>query len=337
MIQKIREYSWKDVLSCRKEIFGFTAIWIILFHIHDSISLGYFPGSNYVAYVMSVGNSGVDIFLFLSAVGLCSSMEKHSVGAFYKNRVSRICLPFLLAAVPYFVWYDFIYAKDGIWQFFANISTVNFWLTDTYPVWYVAFIVVLYAAFPLIYKADKKSRHISTVALILLDIVLEYVLFANGSVIYANAEKALSRFPVFLIGVLMAPLVLEGRKISLYQVVAALFAWIGVFLVAIFAPLPLFAVRYLYAIMSVCFVVVFSFIRTVIPWRGVPKLFGWLGNISLEIYVVHVLLLRIIRYNRLWEITPRHSFWYISILCVSVTLAKILAILTNQRKKKIHG
>lgn len=33
---------------------------------------------------------GVDIFLFLSAYGLCFSYNKNSLGQFYKNRIKRV-------------------------------------------------------------------------------------------------------------------------------------------------------------------------------------------------------------------------------------------------------
>lgn len=144
MKEKIKHFSWKDVLNLRLETFGFCAIWIVLFHIYSNIGIIDFPGASIVSLVIAVGNCSVDIFLFLSAIGLYHSMTRNSVGTFYKNRVLRVMIPFVLVAIPFFVWFDFFYAGDGVGQFFLNLSTLNYWLALDYPVWYVSFVAVWY-------------------------------------------------------------------------------------------------------------------------------------------------------------------------------------------------
>lgn len=323
-------FSWKDVLSCRNEIFGFTAVWIILFHLNDFIGLSNFRGWLHVRSVFVVGNCGVDIFLFLSAIGLYRSMEKHTLRDFYRNRVLRICLPYLLAAVPYFLWYDFVFAKDGIWQFLTNVSTINYWLAPKYPIWYVSFIVVLYALFPLIYRADVKSRHASTVALIAFFVILEYVLLITDSVIYKNAERALSRMPVFLLGVVLASRILQGRTIPLYQVMAAFLAGLGVFRLVTTVSMHLVLVRYLYCILAVSIILVYAYFRKHIRLEWGYRLLRWLGQISFEIYAVHVLLVKGINHCQLWDKIGSIGVWYILILVSSIAAAKLVAVLAGR-------
>lgn len=333
---KLSALTWKEVMLSRNEIFGFAALWIVLFHVRDNIGMGWFRGSYLLEALLSVGNCGVDIFLFLSAVGLCRSVQTHSAKAFYKNRLLRLCVPYLITAVPYFVWYDFCLAKDGLWQFLLDVSTVSFWLEPArYPVWYVSFVLILYALYPLIHHVDEKSRHRATAALILAAVLTEIWLLKNGSVVYTNAERALSRIPVFLLGVILAPRVLEGKQIPMYQVILAFAAGICSFLMVVRLRLPLIVDRYLYGILAICFVIVFSFVKKQIPAKSFLRWFAWLGSISFEIYVVHVFLIRVIRYLGLWTITGRKLFWYLLIPAAAIAAAKLIAMVSATINRRL--
>lgn len=333
---KPSDLTWKDVMLSRNEIFGFAALWIVLFHVRDNIGMGWFRGSYLLEALLSVGNCGVDIFLFLSAVGLCRSVQTHSTKAFYKNRLLRLCVPYLITAVPYFVWYDFCFAKDGLWQFLLDISTVSFWLEPArYPVWYVSFVVILYALYPLIHHVDVKSRHRVTAAMILVAILTEIWLLKTGSIVYTNAERALSRIPVFLLGVILAPRVLEGKGIPMHQVILAFAAGICSFLMVVRLRLPLIVDRYLYGILAICFVITFSFVKKRIPAGPFRHWFSWLGSISLEIYVVHVFMIRVIRYLGLWTITGRKLFWYLVIPAAAIAGAKLIAMVSARINSRL--
>lgn len=332
----IAEFCRGDILACRNELFGLTAIWIVLFHVYGHIWIGNFPGSFWVANFLSMGNSGVDIFLLLSAIGLYASMEKNSAGTFYKNRFLRVAVPFLLTVVPYFLWFDLLYQKDGFVQFLLNISTLNFWLTNKYPVWYVAFIAVVYMLYPVLHRLDKRTSHISTVVLIVAAVIFEYICFRSGSIIYTNSEKALSRIPVFLCGILMAPHLLKRAdlKISLYWIVAAFVVWVCTFYVLSMYSFHLIVIRYLYGVMSICFVVLFSWIRKQLPCKPLNKLLAWAGTRSLEIYVTHVLLLRIVGYHDLWELELTRSLWYIFVIAMAAVLAEVVFCFAKRIKAR---
>lgn len=343
---KSSQFTRNDILTARNEMFGFAAIWIILFHVYGHVKIGMLPGvTRLESYVnlglfwlgkfLNMGNGSVDVFLLLSAVGLYASMEKNSAGRFYKNRLSRVAVPFLLAAVPYFVWYDFCFAGDGTGQFLLNVSTLNFWLTNSYPVWYVAFIAVIYALYPLLYRLDRKTNHLGIFALMAASVLFEYVCYRADSVIYANAEKALSRIPVFLAGILLAPHLLHHRdkKLPACWVAAAAAVWLAAFYgISMYLP-HLIITRYLYGVMAVCFVAVFSWIRKYLPCRPVNRLMAWLGGRSLEIYVVHVLLLQIVKCLGLWNLELPRWAWYAAIAGISIIMAEGLSCLAKTGRK----
>lgn len=323
LLEKANSFTTSSLMKYRNEIFGFSAIWIVLFHIFGHASLPPFPGGNYINRILSYGNMGVDIFLFLSALGLYYSINKNTLSKFYTNRLKRVVLPYLILAVPYFIVYNFFVVKDGFLPFLSNLSTVNFWLKGDHPTWYVAFIVFAYALYPLIYKLNVKTRGISTIFLIIFSVIFEYILLKMQSPLYINAERALSRIPIFLFGILISDFLLnKTHKINLFVVVASFCAII--YMILIIDRIHIVLMRFCYGIMAVCIIVVYSFIRTLFNIKIVSNLLKWVGTISLEIYIVHVFIIRIVNYNNLWNKLPG-MIWYISIVAITMFLAKALS------------
>lgn len=208
------EFTTKSIRDARIPIFAFSTLWILFFHLSGNIG---FPSGNIVwtaiRYFISFGNYGVDIFLILSAIGLSASMRKNKIKDFYYHRFKRVVIPYLIIALPFFVWYDLILHHSGLGSFIGNVSTVNYWICGNHPTWYVAFILIAYLLFPCIYKLDKKSKHISTLSLIICSVAIEVFFRVNNFAIYTNCERALSRIPVFLLGVLLSDIFLDNQKI----------------------------------------------------------------------------------------------------------------------------
>ena len=327
--EKISAFSTSDLMKYRTEIFGIAAIWIVIFHVYNYVSLPLpdFPGRYIIFKIISFGNMGVDMFLFLSALGLYYSMSKNNISRFYNNRFKRVAVPYLILAVPFFVFLDFFALKDGIWNYLGNVTTVKYWLTGDHPTWYIAFIIIAYIFYPLIYKFNNKTKGVSTVFLICASVIIEFILFKTNNILYQNAERALSRIPIFLFGVLLSDLVLNKNiKIHFCAVIGAFVIAIGIFLFA--DRLHIILMRYAYGIMAICLIVLYSFLRTIFNFKLIAAALKWFGEISLEIYVVHVFLLRIIRVYDLWNILPA-VVWYVLILIVAVTFAKLVSKLAK--------
>ena len=100
------------VFEYRTEIFGFSALMIVFHHLGNRG----IPGSSVMpsiirdvlSFVLAKANMGVDIFIFLSAIGLYYSMSKNSVKDFYLHRFSRVFLTWLVIMVPVFIYEDFV-------------------------------------------------------------------------------------------------------------------------------------------------------------------------------------------------------------------------------------
>ena len=326
-------FSWHDVMSCREELFGLSILWIIFFHIYLRLGLSDFPGAKYLSMILHRGNMGVDIFLFLSAIGLSRSMKTNSARTFYKHRFNRVVLPYLLAATPFFLWLNIIRDKEGIVQFFLNLTTIDFWITtgDHYSFWYISFIFVLYLFFPLLYRWDKKSNHISTVCIIFLSVVIEYWMYLKGLLPYKTSERALSRIPVFMIGLLSASQILSGRKIQPWKIVTALFLGMSLFALISMKSVHLqrIAIRYMYCPIGIAIMICYAYFRKAVNINILWKVLAWIGSLSLELYIVHVIIIKIIWKTDLWQLVGE-AWWWIIIPAASLPIAILLQKVTSK-------
>ena len=91
---------WSLLSKYRNEIFGLSIIGVIILHyvqILYNMNIGGKVGSFVKGYYYLIGSTGVEIFLFLSGMGLCFSMNKDSnVLRFYNRRFKRLLLPYAI-------------------------------------------------------------------------------------------------------------------------------------------------------------------------------------------------------------------------------------------------
>lgn len=336
----MQKFTWKTILKYRNLIYGISAIWIVLFHL-----VGYHRiGVPAVSSFLSLGNMGVDIFLFLSAIGLSFSIEKNSLGHFYKNRFKRTFLTHLLISVPFFVWMIFVIqggALADIPLFLENVFTISYWRGKDYVMWYIPCILVLYIFFPFLYKLHRKSKY-NTILMIALSVIIELTMKHFDIAFFHHAERTLSRIPVFLMGLYVSDFVKSGKKVSYISVIVA-FLLVTVLIIirpinTVFtfsdATMKLLCERYSYSILSISMIISVTFLINLVEKYKITKLlikmFSFLGGLSLEIYLVHVCMLRlIVEYNLMHTFKP--WVYYIGVLGLSI----ILGLLFNKIPNKI--
>ena len=87
--------NWK-ILQNRNEIYGFCALWIMVFHIEKQVGLPWHIP--FFTPFIQMGNAGVDVFMLLSGYCLCLSFARNpDWKSFYKKRVVRVVLPYLIS------------------------------------------------------------------------------------------------------------------------------------------------------------------------------------------------------------------------------------------------
>ncbi len=339
--KKIRQpFTTQSVMSYRTELFGVAALMIIFYHLAIWASV---PGNNFlppsihqaISLTLNQGLVGVDVFLFLSAIGLYSSMSHNDIGTFYKNRIVRVVVPWLVITIPAFIFFDFFYAKTGVVSFILDTLTINYWITpDASAPWYVPAILILYAIFPLLYKADKSTKHIVTTVLIILLVALNILLTVYSSTFYDNYNIVISRLPVFLLGILVAQYMLDGHRIKWPFMLIVFIVTVVILALRFKVELYTHAGRMTGSILAIGIIFLYAFIRHYNVLRYLGKLFGFIGKISLEVYLVQWIIFAVIRSYDLWGVLHRY-WWYLIIPIASVLIAKLISLLISAVKSAI--
>lgn len=127
----------------RTELMGIAALMVISIHAVDyGVAM-----PTILSKVMGYGWLGVDLFLFLSGIGIYYSLsKKHTLKGWYKKRLIRIFVPYTLIQIPFWS-YRLITHEFDLKSELLNFSTINFWLEHS-GAWYVALLFPLYLLAP---------------------------------------------------------------------------------------------------------------------------------------------------------------------------------------------
>lgn len=319
------EFNWNTVMKQRTNIYALATIWIIFFHIYQVL---WTPECFGVSHILNSGSSAVDVFLFLSAIGLSRSMEKNNVKDFYKNRLRRILIPWFLVAVPYFILFEIIdgWKLSDFFNCIFDVSTLSFWFAKDFAniaTWYVSFLVVMYIMYPLLFKLYKRNKFY-IVGLMSLFIIFQIIFMRTGVDFFVNYEISFSRIPIFLLGILFSDYIKTAPSIKKWQLLASVGIYAVCFCLLHIDAVPKTGVlpfkRYLFGIMAVQFVVIGAFVLNKITSKKILHLLNITGVNSFEIYLIHSVIIRGIqildfKYPQFWAV------YYIFILAVSIILA----------------
>ncbi len=181
----------------RRPLMGAAILWVFLYHVPVEVprSLPCLP----LLALQNIGYAGVDIFLFLSGIGLVYSAGKGSWKRFYCRRFARILPAFWGIALLDVLLFTHAYETPA--SLFLRFSTLGFWLNRSGYEWFVPTIVALYLIFPAIYWLVGRARQRWIVPTGLSILALAACWWAAD---HANhLVISLSRFPIFFIGIHM--------------------------------------------------------------------------------------------------------------------------------------
>lgn len=289
----MKKFNLFCISQARDVLFGIATLWIVLFHSSLDFSwflncgAGSFGKLMYHAFraVKYIGDAGVDIFLFLSGVGLYFSFSKdENIGRFYKKRALRILPPSLIVAI---IWYAVNF--ESLPKFVYSVLFLEAFIDGQWWFWFISLILLLYLAYPMVYKIYDKYGLKAFIASLLLVLALNFAMERYLNTFYGNVEIMFTRIPAFLIGAYAASFVKEKKKIPMYIIyicpVVFLCAWALVYshdLGGVFMSKTLY--RYLLSIIGLSLIPVISAVKqgSHRPW----KLLTWVGGYSIEIYLV---------------------------------------------------
>ncbi len=315
----------------REMLMGLAIISILIFHYTEDCSL---IGINYVGFIKYyktyIGSSGVDIFLLLSGLGLYYSFSKNSdIKNFYIKRIKRVIVPYFLLAIPVYIWYDFVYLSDGIVAFLKNLFFVTLFTNNNILFWYIFFIIICYLIFPLIFKfIHKNNSYVASFKISLIIIFLLggiYLIYKYYPGIFNRYNIMLLRFIPFILGILLGKMSYRSTRIKYSFILFIL----GIGMVVLIRYNLIYNRIFLFIfLLSIFFWIIYflDFLKN--KENIIVKSFSFFGRYSLEIYLVHVAIRKIIK---AYGYPTYKVGYYLIFIVVSI----IVSILFNLLIKKV--
>lgn len=292
-----KKISWGVLSEFRKELMGCSIIGIILFHWYENC-MDHGIATGMIMKLFSLGNRFVDVFLILSGIGLFYSFSrKNDVKEFYKRRFGKILPVYCIIAFPYWIVEDIIILGKGWKQFLCDFTFMSLFTQGNRRFWFIAAIVLFYLIFPpvyyILYKGEKKLRNATFILVIyfLLGIVIGKLLPS----VYNNIEIAFWRWLSFFAGIYLAPKVKNDDRISNWSLLSIFVIMICSFIFygrisSVVLKSCVFRVggTFFGIIAALVIATVLKCIKEKKCGKLILSLFGSLGEITLEVYMLHV-------------------------------------------------
>ena len=325
---KIKNIELANISRYRGELMGIAMIFIFLFHVA-------LPRSDMFFGLRRVGNIGVDMFLFLSGVGLWFSWMKHpSLKHFFKRRYLRVYPAWFIISCLYYIPH---FHGGGVraWVDLIGDITINwdFWLHDELKFWYIPAMMMLYLFAPPYMQLIRRHPVYRwlPVVMILWCILVQYVSPIHNAV--GHIEIFWSRVPIFFIGINMGEAVrrkdkMDGASIWMILIVFAMTLSASIFLEQeLHGHFPIYVERMLYIPLTITTILLLNRV-----FRRTPKwfntIFKFVGALSLECYLIHI--------HFVLDYMPKTwGYWTSFLVCLLITmplawvLSKIVDYISN--------
>lgn len=310
---KIKDIELANISRYRGELMGIAMIFIFLFHV-------VLPRSNMFFGLRRMGNIGVDMFLFLSGIGLWFSWMKHpSIKRFFKRRYLRVYPAWLIISCLYYIPH---FNGGGLraWIDLVGDITINwdFWLHDELTFWYIPCMMMLYLFAPAYMELIRRHPIYRwlPVVMILWCILVQYVTPIHNMV--GHIEIFWSRVPIFFIGINMGESVrrkdkMDGASIWLILIVFVMTLSSSIFLEQnLHGLFPLYVERMLYIPLTITTILILNRVLRRTP-KKFNTIFKFVGALSLECYLIHI--------HFVLDYLPNSwGYWTMFLVCILITL-----------------
>lgn len=290
-----KTFNLSSISNARGLILCTATLMILVFHSSYQID------QSALAFLVSSGYMGVDLFLFVSGIGLYYSLSNNpDVKAFYIRRAVRI-IPALF--IVSFVWNIFHY-PGNIKAFLENLFLVSFYMRGDRTFWYFALIIPLYAVYPLIHKLIVKFHSWAAIVMIAAVVFLSAV-FTRRFWQFSLVEIAFARIPVFICGVWFAPYIKTGRPISRAWLLVCAAALIGLNLVLYFHLVEQITIqRFICCPIAISWVFLLAALNEHMTRGKFYSVLIWIGSLSMELYLIQEKVLSVV--TPLFPVMDRH-------------------------------
>jgi len=329
-----KKWNLYNISESRGILMGFATLIVAFFHCYSFHFTKIFKSQvvgQLFDFIRKTGNVGVDIFLFLSAIGLYFSFSKNSnIKSFYKKRLLRILPAVIIVAI---IYYSYLKVKIGV--FIQNILLISLFTRGNRDLWYFSLIIILYFLYPFIHKIIDKKDIKGLLGMLLTIFGLTILLYNIDYSFYQKIEIALTRIPVFLIGVYVGKNVYNKKEIPSYLMIINFIVLITSLLLIYKGGYKYYiVVRYLYCLLGISIVFMISFIHTYLKNKIVDKFLTFIGKYSMEVYLIFEHLCLEVR--KVITVNSNFGFYFIMFI-VTLALSFLLSKLCDLIIKLIEG
>ena len=287
MLAKISKY--------RSELMGVAIIWILF--AHSGVSFSFLPvGASLMQFVKSNGFGGVDLFLFLSGFGVFRSLSHNEdPAAFYGRRIKRV----LPAYLPILILWLLVNISSVSWKalpfaLWNNLTGLSFWLQKSPAFnWYILALPSFYLLAPAFFHVMKRWRERGVLFLLIFTLLLD-LSFLNSYIMIA-----ISRFTIFVLGMVAGRCYLAGKECAKWQectlYLLGVIGWILLYIAERSVPQLLWNYGlywYPFILITPASLLLLCRIFDVLGKHGIGKMLNTclasMGKCSLEIYLIHV-------------------------------------------------
>ena len=317
----------------RKELMGVAMLSVMIFHVVGN------HNDNLALSVAQCGEFGVDMFLFLSGMGLWYAWNKNpSLSYFYKRRIVRIYPAWLIVTGIIYIP-RVISGSMSIGMLIGEWTIgLGFWQSGDLSFWFIPAIMVFYLCAPFYMRLIRRfpTYHWLPLFFVCLCLVIEYWASLHQHLGYLGVF--LTRIPVFLLGVNCGQWSKEQRQIEqgalpLLLLCFAASAFIGIGCKSgLFDGCPLSIVHLAYVPLSFTSMLLLCRLMRCLPsWVLWPL--SLLGTISLEFYLIHQQF--VLKY--LYDISLNYATKALLTLLISTSAAWLLHQLIALLEKRNNG
>lgn len=275
---------------------------------------------------LSINMWGVPVFVMISgALLLTLEREYSSFSSFYKKRLNRLLLPVMFWTIIYLIVHYFKSKTLGIPFGFHELQQMLLQGRPYYHMWYLYMVPGLYLVTPYIKKIIKNSTRKE---LIILAFIL--MMLSNIATIYTDPHSQpvfILMFPFYL-GYFLTGYLISTSEIKIpvkYLIIFFIILAISIIIGEYNFPDHFktnFSITMI--VMSITLMFIVKKIHNKIPINS--KIRNKLATFSLGAYLIHPVVLAVIRKMHYFGLNTEHNLWILIPLITFVTTAISLMI-----------
>lgn len=278
----------------RTQLMGIAILWIILRHSDFDDTLVPFI----VRLARRSGYGGVDIFFFLSGLGIYFAYQKETIKSFFKKRFIRIIpyyIPIVILFTLLFQYPNGLITLEGV---FLRIFILDYWVEADSLGWYIPVALLFYLLTPVIMYILKGNMTRNWVILLLLVFAIALIFDYFGYWYIMNT--IMIRLASYILGIYIGYMIANKTKVNIVWILLSLvlgvvtyglqymYGYDNQFIAIHFAVLPFF-----FLALPIC--AILSYLFSLAGKYKFPVLY-FFGTYTLCLYIFHERIKLIMQY-----------------------------------------